>query len=225
MLGGEWDSARRLWVFERGDGDRVRTLCREIYGADGSEPFPVFSGVGSNSRQFAEGMPSQPHYFGRRERLRERMIAAGPESLPDYELLEVILFAARPRGDVKPVAKALLAHFGSLGAVMAAEPATLTEAGLNLAGISAIKAAREAALRLMRAELQHQPVVKVEEFHSCGRPGRCNSRSACPRNCCCRQSRSRQASLPASPRNRIAPGSPLAPSMPQSAKSLSAPMC
>jgi DNA repair protein RadC len=182
MLGGEWDGARRLWVFELGDDDRVRTLCREIYGADGSEPFPVSSGVGSNSRQFAEGMPAQPHYFGHRERLRERMIAAGPESLPDYELLEVILSAARPRGDVKPVAKALLAHFGSLGAVMAAEPATLTEAGLNLAGISALKAAREAALRLMRTELQQGPVVnswdklidycnaqiahnKVEEFH------------------------------------------------------------
>jgi len=113
MLGGEWDGARRVWVFDVGAGDRVRTLCREIYGADGTEGFPVAGGTGSNSRQFAEGMPAQPHYFAHRERLRERMMANGPESLPDYELLEVILFAARQRGDVNPVAKALLAHFSA----------------------------------------------------------------------------------------------------------------
>ncbi len=87
------------------------------------------------------------------------MLASGTENLPDYELLEVILFAARPRGDVKPVAKALLAHFGGLAEVMSAEPDALVAAGLNLAGIAAIKAAREAALRLMRSELQEQPVV------------------------------------------------------------------
>jgi DNA repair protein RadC len=55
-----------------------------------------------------------PHYFGHRQRLRERMIGNGAESLPDYELLEVILFAARRRGDVKPVAKALLGRIGGL---------------------------------------------------------------------------------------------------------------
>jgi DNA repair protein RadC len=80
------------------------------------------------------------------------------------------------------VAKALLAHFGGFAEMMSAEPEALTAAGLNLAGIAAIKAAREAALRLMRAELQQRPVVnswdklidycsaqvahgKVEEFH------------------------------------------------------------
>ena len=94
----------------------------------------------------------------------------------------MLLFAASPRGDVKPVAKALLAHFGGFAAVMSADPDALTAAGLNLAGIAAIKAAREAALRLMRAELEERPVVnswdklidycsaqvahgKVEEFH------------------------------------------------------------
>ena len=55
---------------------------------------------------------SPPHYHGHRERLRQRLIAAGAESLPDYELLEVILFASNPRGDVKPLAKALLDRFG-----------------------------------------------------------------------------------------------------------------
>jgi DNA repair protein RadC len=182
MLGGVWDGTRRLWLFDAGDGNRVRILCRDIYGTDGTEPFPSPAAIGSNSRQFAEGAPARPHYFGHRQRLRERTLANGAESLPDYELLEVILFAAQQRGDVKPVAKALIAQFGSFAAVMAAEPDALAQAGLNLAGITAIKAAREAALRLMRAELQERPVVNswdklidycaahiahetVEEFH------------------------------------------------------------
>jgi DNA repair protein RadC len=167
-------------MFDASDDGRVRALCREIYGtADGNGPFPA--GIGDNSRQLADG-PTQPHYFGHRERLRERMLSAGPENLPDYELLEVILFAARDRGDVKPVAKALLERFGNFAAVVAADREALAEAGLNLAGISAIKAARETAFRFMRAELQERPVINnwdrlidyctahvehasVEEFH------------------------------------------------------------
>src|SRR5271168_2425864 len=109
-------------------------------------------------------------------------MAAGAEHLPDYELLEVILFISSRRGDVKPAAKALLGHFGGFAEMMSGEPEALAQSGLNLAGIAAIKSVREAALRLMRAELQEQPVVnswdklidycnaqiahnKVEEFH------------------------------------------------------------
>jgi DNA repair protein RadC len=182
LLGGEWDAPRRVWIFDASEDNRVRSLCCEIYGADtadGEATLPLPVGHGRN--EFSEGA-AIPHYFGHRQRLRERLIDSGAESLPDYELLEVILFAARARGDVKPVAKALLAHFGGFAEMMSAEPHALTAAGLNLAGIAAIKAAREAALRLMRAELQQRPVVnswdklidycsaqvahgKVEEFH------------------------------------------------------------
>ena len=186
-LGGVWDAARRLWLFDAGDHDRVKSLCREIYGTggledgkDGMAPFPKAVGHGRN--EFAEGATAAPHYYGHRRRLRERMIAAGAESLPDYELLEMLLFAANPQGDVKPTAKSLLAHFGGFGEVMSADPDALSEAGLGLAGIAAIKSVREAALRLMRLELQERPVVgswdklidycnaqiahnKVEEFH------------------------------------------------------------
>ncbi len=186
-LGGIWDAARRVWVFDAADHDRVRSLCREIYGTDGLEngkdgtaPFPTAVGHGRN--EFAEAVTAVPHYYGHRRRLRERMIAAGAESLPDYELLEMLLFAANPQGDVKPTAKSLLAHFGGFGEVMSADPDALSEAGLGLAGIAAIKSVREAALRLMRHELQERPVVnswdklidycnaqvahnKVEEFH------------------------------------------------------------
>ena len=62
----------------------------------------------------------KPHHTGHRERLRERARGAGIHHLPDYELLELFLFRSQPQGDVKPVAKALLARFGSLAAVLAA---------------------------------------------------------------------------------------------------------
>ena len=149
-LGGIWDAARRVWVFDSGDHDRVRSLCREIYGTgeqengkDGAAPFP--NAVGHGRNEFAEAVTAVPHYYGHRRRLRERLVAAGAENLPDYELLEMLLFAANPQGDVKPAAKSLLAHFGGFGKVMSADPDALSEAGLGLAGIAAIKSVREAA--------------------------------------------------------------------------------
>jgi DNA repair protein RadC len=133
-------------------------------------------------RHLAEAADDKPHYHGHRERLRQRMIAAGAENLPDYELLEVMLFASNPRGDVKPLAKQLLDRFGGFAELLSAEPEALAGAGLGLAGIAALKSVREAALRLMRSELRERPVVgswdklieyctahiahgKVEEFH------------------------------------------------------------
>lgn len=155
MLGGAWDGARRVWLFDPDDAERVQTLCRDIYGADNAqsgEPFPA--GSSTNGPEFADG--ALPHYFGHRDRLRERMLAADPENLPDHELLELILLAAQQRGEVKPMAKALVAKFGSFAAVMTADRAALAKAGLDLAVIAAIKAAREAGLRMMHAELQER---------------------------------------------------------------------
>ena len=60
----------------------------------------------------------KPHYLGHRERLRRRFREAGPDALPDYELLELILFRATPRRDTKPLAKALIARFGSFAEAM-----------------------------------------------------------------------------------------------------------
>jgi DNA repair protein RadC len=60
----------------------------------------------------------KPHYLGHRERLRRRFREAGPDSLPDYELLELILFRAAPRRDTKPLAKALIARFGTFAETM-----------------------------------------------------------------------------------------------------------
>jgi DNA repair protein RadC len=101
----------------------------------------------------AKPAPPKPHYLGHRDRLRERALAGGLEALPDYELLELYLFRAIPRGDVKPLAKQLLTRFGSLAAVMTASVEELTTVkgvgetvalDLRLAGVLALRAAREA---------------------------------------------------------------------------------
>ena len=67
----------------------------------------------------------KPHYHGHRDRLKARFRQAGPETLQDYELLELVLFRAIPRRDVKPLARLLLETFGDFNAVVSAPPARL----------------------------------------------------------------------------------------------------
>jgi len=100
-----------------------------------------------------------PPNFGRRERLRLCLIAAGAENLPDYELLEVMLFTGNPRADAESLVEQLLERFGSLAAVISADTEALAAAGLGLPAIAGIKFVREVALRFMRAELRERPVV------------------------------------------------------------------
>src|ERR1700752_1879557 len=68
-----------------------------------------------------------PHYHGHRERLHARFREAGAEAVSDYELLELVLFRAIPQRDVKPLAKELIAKFGSFAEVISAPPARLAE--------------------------------------------------------------------------------------------------
>lgn len=104
--------------------------------------------------------PANSAGSGHRARLRERLLTGGPEGLADYEVLEYLLFGANARGDTKPVAKALLARFGSLASVLNAEPAALKQIkGLSDAGVGAIKIAGLAARRMMRSQVQQQPVL------------------------------------------------------------------
>jgi DNA repair protein RadC len=103
----------------------------------------------------------KPHHTGHRKRLRERFLSHGADSLADYELLEMILFPAKPIGDVKPMAKDLLAAFGSFGQVLLAEPNELTKVeGVNDAAVVAIKTAKAAAERLLKEEVADRPVIK-----------------------------------------------------------------
>jgi DNA repair protein RadC len=102
----------------------------------------------------------KPHYLGHRERLRRRFREAGPDALPDYELLELILFRAAPRRDTKPLAKALIARFGTFAEALNAPDALLSEVpGIGEAAITEIKLVRAAALRLVRGEVLERPVL------------------------------------------------------------------
>jgi hypothetical protein len=104
---------------------------------------------------------AQPHYHGHRERLRERFRAAGAEALSDYELLEALLFRAQPRRDVKPLAKAQIATFGSFAEVIAAPAARPAEIkGMGEASITDIKLVQAAARRLLRGEVKKRPALR-----------------------------------------------------------------
>lgn len=114
--------------------------------------------------------PGKPLHSGHRKRLRERFLTAGPAALADYELLEMLLFPAKPVGDVKPMAKALLTAFGSFGKVLYADPSQMMKVeGVNEAAVVAIKVAKAASERLLREEVTAQPVINSWEslIHYC----------------------------------------------------------
>lgn len=134
---------------------------------------------------FADAVsPDDPtkHYHGHRERLRQRVLAGDGSGLADYELLELLLCAFLPRRDVKPIAKAMIARFGSISAALAASPQRLSEIeGLGETAAAYIRAthlllqrtaaesAKErpvisnwaALLAYVRAVLQHEPTEQV----------------------------------------------------------------
>ena len=100
-----------------------------------------------------------PHFHGHRERLRERFLAAGSDALADYELLELVLFRAIPRRDVKPLAKDLIKTFGSFAEVMAAPIERLKQAGLREAVIAELKIVAAAAHEFARGQVRNRPVL------------------------------------------------------------------
>ena len=102
-----------------------------------------------------EADASAPHYLGHRERLRERFRKGGADALGEYELLELILFRAMPRRDVKPLAKALIARFGSFAETVSARPERLREVdGLGEAAIVELKIVEAAATRLAKSAIE-----------------------------------------------------------------------
>jgi DNA repair protein RadC len=97
---------------------------------------------------------------GHRARLRARLLKAGPEALADHEVLEMVLFLALPRRDTKPIARALIAAFGSYAQAIAAPlPELLKVEGLGEAGAAALKIVQAASIRLIRAEVIYRPVL------------------------------------------------------------------
>ncbi len=97
---------------------------------------------------------------GHRERMRDRLLERGADSLADYELLEMLLFLVQPKGDTKPLAKRLINRFGSYAKVLAAPPHRLTEVpGVGRHTVAALMLMQGGALRLARAEVLDQPIL------------------------------------------------------------------
>ena len=110
----------------------------------------------------AEWPPSarRPHYWGHRERLRQRFVGGGADALPDYELLELVLFNAIPRVDVKPLAKQLLAIFGDFNGVIAAPRARLMAVpGVTEKVWMQFRLAEAVAARMARAQVLNREVI------------------------------------------------------------------
>lgn len=107
-----------------------------------------------------EDADNAPHYLEHRQRLRARFLDGGADAMPDYELMELVLFAAIPRRDVKPLAKALIDRFGSFAETIAAPRERLAEvAGVGESAIAHLKVIEAAALRLAKTRLMGKPAL------------------------------------------------------------------
>jgi DNA repair protein RadC len=105
-----------------------------------------------------DGEQEDAHYLGHRERLRERFLTAGPDSLQDYEMIEVLLWPI-PRRDTKPMAKKLLEEFGDLWGIVNAPQDRLKAHGLTDAAMTSILMVGAAALRMARQRIMDKPVL------------------------------------------------------------------
>jgi DNA repair protein RadC len=128
------------------------------------KPAPRRKGASDGVAGVAEaGMfftPDSPPHAGHRERLRTRFLKGGADALPDYELLEMALFAALPRRDTKPLARALLARFGSFAEVIAAPRERLLEVrGAGESVVTQLKVIEAAAHRLARTAVIGRPAL------------------------------------------------------------------
>ena len=139
---------------------------------------PVADPAGGADLPFRSTGPS-----GHRERLRGKLLERGADALADYELLEMLLFFAQPKGDTKPLSKRLINRFGSFARVLTAPQDELLQAtGLGPHSVAAIKLVQASAQRLARAEVADGPLLsnwdklidyltvalareKIEQFH------------------------------------------------------------
>ena len=106
------------------------------------------------------GLAEAPHFHGHRDRLRARFRSAGADALSDYELLELVLFRALPRRDVKPLAKLMIQAFGSFAETVHAPDNRLREiGGLGEAAITEIKLIAAASNRVAKGQLKQRTLL------------------------------------------------------------------
>ncbi|MCV9940805.1 DNA repair protein RadC [Boseaceae bacterium BT-24-1] len=118
------------------------------------------SGNGKPAPLAAAPDAAPPHHLGHRDRLRQRFLDAGEGALPDYELLELLLFRSIPQRDVKPLAKQLIQHFGSFAEVIGAPISRLTEVkGIGESVALDLKIVEAALKRTMKGQVAKKPVL------------------------------------------------------------------
>jgi len=97
---------------------------------------------------------------GHRARLRKRLIEGGPDALLDHEIIEYLLALAIPRRDTKPLAKRLVAEFGGLPGLLAADAEAIARnGGLSETAVAALKIVQAAALRMVAGPIRNQPIL------------------------------------------------------------------
>lgn len=97
---------------------------------------------------------------GHRARLRKRLIEGGPDALLDHEIIEYLLGLAIPRRDTKPLAKRLVAEFGGLPGLLAADAEAIARnGGLSETAVAALKIVQAAALRMLAGPIKNQPIL------------------------------------------------------------------
>jgi DNA repair protein RadC len=167
--GGRWSKSRSAWVFE--DAAAIDRLG-QAFAAEGSAQKTAGFAEAPMLFQTRPTQQEKPHYHGHRQRLRERFLAGNGESMPDYELLELLLFFSIRYIDVKPLAKRLLEEFGSLGGVLGAEAARLEQVMLGADPkhaeriekdrhftIAHLKAMQKLLQRVLAEEVRERPVI------------------------------------------------------------------
>ncbi|SEN66361.1 DNA repair protein RadC [Paracoccus alcaliphilus] len=126
--------------------------------ADDVQPVAVASTRPVPSTRPGKAAPS--YLADHRARLRERFMQGGAAAMPDYEMLELVLFRAIPRQDVKPLARRLIERFGDFNRVLSASAVRLTQVeGVDPAVVTELKIVEAAAQRLARARILHRPVL------------------------------------------------------------------
>ncbi len=148
--GGRWDAIHRHWVFTGTDPSAA--LAERLAEAR--------TAGGLSDVAPAADLGNRPSYWGHRERLRERFLRGSDDALPDYELLELLLFFSIPRCDTKPMAKQLLERFGSLAGAINAAPEQLADfERMNQQTLALFKALRSLGARLAREDLSEKPIL------------------------------------------------------------------
>ncbi len=123
--------------------------------------FPLFA-AGDSDEAVSAALPDRlPSYISdHRKRLRARFLEGGASAMPDYELLELVLFRAIPRLDVKPLARLLMDTFGDFNRVVtAAIPRLMAVKGVGDAVVLELKLVEAASQRLMRARVMNRAVL------------------------------------------------------------------